>query len=431
MTFVQDWGAPNNGNASTSEGRTGTETTAGNTLFFDLFVRTTEELIVEVTDSAGNTGWELIHSYHVGSTNLYSFICRNAAAVTSVSAAFTDALGDPLTAGTLGFLSEHANVGALISTSRLEGEAGGGQPPTIALQPGQLYRAIGGRSAATDSWDIASTGVTPIVHDGHKTGQMTITRAHGYTDTAGDVAIGWTQTGGGDSSYSVLAVAYEYDDSGPQPLSAVVAGDETGTVDTPIPVTVTPAGGLPPYTCAWSVVSGSGAFGSTSAGSTTYTPTEPGVHTLRCTVTDDADDSVQDDLTITVTGPEVLHLVSASGLTPVGAATLLEALSDDDYGTYGETGDDLDGTLLGVLPAIETPAGDLEVIVPVSVNLGTATVTASISADGSTWVDADTTMPATTTPTTRTFTWAAAGIYGYDQDDWQAMQVRVTFTAGD
>lgn len=439
MAFVQAWPTPTNASGTTarSTSPTGGSTVAstpGNDLFLGVVTRMSGiEPSVVVTDNASNT-WTQVHHLNAGTADLYLFHAANAASTDQVTASFFDPADDsPLEVETvIILLQEHSGVGARIDSDAATVPLNGGTlDPMAATAAGQLVVAVGGTGSSNRSWEVTGDGVTPVEASVFQASQTTLTTAYGHTDAAGPVAIGWNRAAGSETTYALIHALFDVG-TGPQPLGVTVTGNDESLVDAPVNVAANVTGGTAPFTYTWSVITGSGTFGDDGAASTTYTPTAPGEHVIRCEVTDDTPEgAAQDDLTITVTGPETLHLASASGLTPVGAATLLDALSDDDYGTYGETGDDLDGTLTGTLPAIEPPAGDLDVVVPVSVNLGTATVTASISADGTTWVDADTTMPATTTPTLRTFTWAAAGISGYDQQDWQAMQLRVAFTAAD
>jgi hypothetical protein len=126
--------------------------------------------------------------------------------------------------------------------------------------------------------------------------------------------------------------------------------------------------------------------------------------------------------------PESLTLASATGLTTVvGAATLIEAVSDSDPDSYGETGDDLAGPpFRGVMPPIIPPEADFQTTVDLSVDIGSAVATVALSNDGTTWIDATSgPVAVTTTDTPQVFTWSAASITSLT--NWDAMELRVSF----
>ena len=65
---------------------------------------------------------------------------------------------------------------------------------------------------------------------------------------------------------------------------ATSASSDTVTTGTGTTLTATPSEGTS-YGYAWAIVAGSGTFGSASASQTTYTPSTPGKHVLKCVVT--------------------------------------------------------------------------------------------------------------------------------------------------
>lgn len=105
---------------------------------------------------------------------------------------------------------------------------------------------------------------------------------------------------------------------------AVTASDTTPVRNTATTVTATPDGGTN-YSYAWTVVLGTGTFGSASAASTTYTPTTLGKHVLKCTVTAD-EGTVAGYITLDVQGASA----AASGTF---TATVTDPLGANDTDT--------------------------------------------------------------------------------------------------
>lgn len=373
-------------NTAAASGGSTVATTAGSDLF--LFVTTRISSIspvVTVTDDASNA-WTLVEHRAGGAIDLYLLHAANAAVTTSVTVTFTH----PETSASLSVdvsdvvLQEHSNVGALIDSA--EGsipDDGGALSSMTPSGAGDLILAFYGTGSTTRTWEMFGTNVTPNSAAHFTGGQTESGSAYGHTDDTDPVAIGWNRTGGTGTTLSLIQALYAFDDSGPQPLGVTVTGEETAYVGVPVEVSATASGGTSPVSYHWEALTApTGTFGSTSAASTTYTPTEPGIHTLRCTVTDAADDSAQDDLTVTVTAIPTEPIVGAAGwATAIGAVTRLAALTDDDDATWVETVEDPDGEELHLtLPAMSPPAGDLTVPLRLSSAGGPVTIAVDLIA---------------------------------------------------
>lgn len=360
MTFIQDWGAPNNNDWGTSETRTGPTTQAGNTLFADLYIRssTPPPATVTVADN-GATGtnlWELVESHQDSSTNMFMFICRDAEPVTAITFAWLDATDATINAEHMGFLTEYSAVGELIGATA-QGLVNGGLPDPVTLSAGQLIRGIGAQQSIARTWAITSTGVTPTERPGFTNLQSVMHRADAYAGGAGDASIGWTLVSGSSGSFFIINAAF----AEPAPLAVDAGTDTAAYVGVPVAVTATATGGSGPRIYTWSS-NGDGTFGDTTSATTTYTPQAAGEHILECNVVDSVE-SVSDTVTVTATAIPTENFTAAAGWTSViGAANRLAALTDSDDDSYVETGEAPDGeTITLTLPPMERPLGDLTV----------------------------------------------------------------------
>lgn len=347
MAFVREWTRTTalSVNPATFSG---TATIEGNTLFLDVFIREDDPKPqnVTITDSSGTNTWSLVGSATPAGLahNYYLYICTNAASITSVTLEYEDSLGASFAVDSIALLQEFSDVGALVNAqvTYVDNATHPRMPTAYAAEAGQLVKATNVCAATVRSWTATGSGVTPTQSSTFAQSQIELDRAYAYVETAGSVAIGWTEAAA-------------------DPIPSVIV---QAIYDAPSPA------------------------------------------------------------------PEPQFLVAATGLTAVGAGTLLAAVSDADTDTYGETDEGLVGTFIGTMPELEVPTADFTADVTVSVSVGTASVRASISPDGTTWVNANAPATATTAATEETFTWPLASISGYDLTDWEAMQIRVTF-AGD
>lgn len=342
MGHVQQWPAASSAATTGTVTRTGTVTTAGNSLVLAAILRQSDPLpTVAITDNGTGNTWEQVGTQVAGSAWVVLYVCRNASPITSVTATFTSGGSTPAVSSTL-ILTEMDPLGAVVDTDSALLTDGGQTPALTATAAGQVVVVVAGAPVSNRTWTPVETGVDVTPYGAFASGQIHLLTADGVTTSAGDLSAGWTLATG---STSVLAV-----------VGAVFAGP-------------------PPE-------------------------------------------------------PEILEPVSATGLSPIGAATLLEAVTDGDVATYGETGDNYDGTFVAVLPPIEEPADDFAMTATLSTSYGTATVTASLSADGATWTDAASPLTAGTTPTDGSFSWPPASLAPFDATDWAAgMRVRLTFAA--
>lgn len=353
MAFVQDWPAPTSATIGSTVTATGTATTPGNDLFASLIVRDPTVDTVTITDDGSNTWVEVAHVVNA-SAYLGLFRAAGAAAASSVTASWVDDAEQSVSAASSLLVMERSGVGAEIDTSTDMLNPDGGTPGAItATGAGQLLVATGGSQVSNRTWAITDTGVTAtpgVLFQGGQTSNLT---GHGYTDGAGDVAIGWTRTAGSGADLAIINALYDVGSAGPDPLSVSVGADRsiwTGqTLD--VEAVVTGGPGDPTYT--WAVVSGpsGGTFADPNEAATVFTPNGVGVYILRCTVSDPPD-SGYDDLTLTVSGvPEgvvtVAAVNAAVGWSAVGGSPQ-EVLSDTSDDTWMESPDTPVGEVLDV-----------------------------------------------------------------------------------
>lgn len=198
--FLQDWAGALDNSSATSKTQTGNATTPGSTLFLDVYVRnSSSHPTVTVTDDGGNT-WELLASVDNGSTNLYMFICRDAASTTSVSASWSGSSPANI------YLCEFSEVGALIAATTRADE---GTPDPITVTEGALLRGVLGLNVADRTFEMVATGVpAPDVRVGWRGALMEVVRADAYATTDGPAAIGWNRTAGNPGSAGIINVAF-------------------------------------------------------------------------------------------------------------------------------------------------------------------------------------------------------------------------------
>jgi hypothetical protein len=150
----------------------------------------------------------------------------------------------------------------------------------------------------------------------------------------------------------------------------VILGTDNDNPDTntSVNLTATPSGGTN-YTYAWTVIRGSGTFGSATAAQTTYTPTVPGKHIVKCVVTA-TEGSTSDVINLTASDPTTTSNPSFTATVddPLAAqANRTTGFSVDRGGTptmqrrslYGHRlsfGDPVTNTIPVIDPVTDNPA---------------------------------------------------------------------------
>ena len=341
MDHIQQWPAATSASTTGTLTRTGPATTAGNTLFVDLVVRNSTPTIA-LTDSASNT-WTLVASVVAGgAATVATYVCTDAAPITSVTATIRDSAGTLLTSAASLLLSEYGPVGTLVAATT-NSIPDGGTPPPVSVAAGQLVRAVAGAPASNRTWTATETGVDLLERGSFAGGQIQLLTADGSAALAGPATAGWTLTSGSTIALGLILMAYAAP-VGPEPE------------------------------------------------------------------------------------PEPLPPIAATGLTPVGVATLLEAVSDADLATYGRTGDAFAGAGVFVLPAIAPPTAPLVLRATLSTNSGVAVATCALSPTGSDWVTAEAAQAVTVDPTSVDFTFPVPSLAEWTTEDWSTMQARITFS---
>lgn len=323
----------------------------------------------------------------------------------------------------LRFLSASAGV-----QMRNGGSAAGST--SAALSPGTTYRVewMLDPVANQQSLRIYVGNSTSVFHEG--------IGAALASDTARVFSVGPRTGAAGGTNLDIDSIVIADDWTGPYvgtPLVVSAGGTRIVEMGDSLVLDGGVSGGTGPYTYAWTVVSGGGAFDNAAAEDPTFTPASVGEHVLRLTVTDDAAQVSSDDASILTF--DLLLPTTASGWTSIGggAASRLAAVTDGNNATYVESGDNPAGEVFTVtLPPLLPPEGDLNGRVTLSTDLSTATVTPRLyRPDGITLVSVGSPITATMTVTEHITTFASADITAAALDptaDWAAGMV-VTYTA--
>lgn len=308
------------------------------------------------------------------------------------------------------------------------GSAAGGTSP--ALSAGTTYRVEWrlDPEANQQSLRIYVGNSTTVFHEG--------IGAALTSDTSRVFSVGPRTGAAGGTNLDVDSIVIADDWTGPYvgtPLDVSAGDDRIIEVGDNVVLNGSVSGGTGPYTYAWTVVSGAGAFDNASAEDPAFTPSGVGEHVVRLTVTDDAAQVAFAEATVLAF--DLLSPTTASGWTTIGggAASRLAAVTDENLATYVETAGNPTAEVFTVkLPPLLPPGGDLNGRVTLSTDLSTATVTPRLyRPNGTTLVSVGDPITATMAVTEHITTFAAADIAAAALDptaDWAAGMV-VTYTA--
>lgn len=280
---------------------------------------------------------------------------------------------------------------------------------------GILY-IVGMRSNDTGSGGSAFTSISPVAGQGitedadaYTTGTASLSGlcvAHDWTPRANGATVAAAEFEADHSDvYCALTISIrpgnlspvaeagadvEVDAGDTAYITSAQATDEDGTV----------------VSTDWTWVSYPTALAPTITGGTTLTPsfptTLPGEYKLLLTVEDNNGATHTDEVSIwaVTTTPRIKAITAAGGWTAVGAASIVEALEDDDPDTYAQSGANPAGdTLIGELEPVPAGAKSFTTTVVNDVDSPTTNVVLTlINRDTGTTVATETVTGLTTTP---------------------------------